>query len=193
MLSKSRQVALEEIAKSVMAILFFVAYAAAFIIMLAIGACGLSEIARSLLGYAGILGASIEHEERVRNTITGTLVGFELLLLAPLVYVIVISVGRFLFDIVQHGAAGASEHQMHRVKALMVNLMVSMVATDMLKRFIGHPEVNITAAIYGGSMILLLTVYLTAMLWGPSWFGADAPSDPPGKADAAGSIDAPRT
>jgi len=145
----------------------------AFVIMVAIGLRGLVEIGwglfismKGLLSW--ILHWPIEQGGQtipaVEGGIGSILDGFEFLLLAPLAFVIVVSVGNYLHALLLQPDADESEHQLHRVKGLIVSLMISIVATDLVKRFVGQAAVQFEPLIFGGSLILLFTLYFILLL-----------------------------
>jgi hypothetical protein len=148
---------------------YIVSSLAGFFIMVSLGIRGLWEIIKGLRireSWASTAGGTASSSE---YAIVGALQGFEFLLLAPLALVIIVSIGRYLtalvpaHDNVAQDEHQKAEHQLHRVKILIISLMISIVATDLVKRFVAQPEVSIRALAYGGSLILLLLIYLAVM------------------------------
>lgn len=100
----------------------------------------------------------------IEGGIGSILDGFEFLLLAPLAFIIVMTVGNYLRALLQQGGADEAEHQVHRVKGLIISLMISILATDLVKRFVGRSEVKINALIFGGTLIIIFMLYFITLL-----------------------------
>src|SRR5262249_7980708 len=104
-------------------------------------------------------GHSVGSIPAVEVGIGSILDGFEFLLLAPLAFVIVVSIGNYLRALLQYDRVIEAEHQVHRVKGLIISLMISIVATDLVKRFVGQPDLKTDALVFGGTLIILFSVY----------------------------------
>jgi uncharacterized membrane protein YqhA len=130
----------------------YAAFAAlAFLLMLAAGFRGLFDIAHKLVATSW---AEYDY--------VGALHAFEMLLFAPLPFVIVVSVGRYLQVLLRNSPdTEAVEHQLHKIKSLIASLMVSIVGTELLRRFLdGKGEIDI---ISGVILILTLIVYFFSL------------------------------
>jgi len=137
--------------------------ALAFVVMVGIGVKGLEEIISGLVISA--LHRSAEDVGQPTFAIGSILEGFEFLLLAPLAFVIIVSIGNYLQVLLQHGDSSLAEHQIHRVKAMIISLMISIVATDLVKRFVGEQrEMKFDALIFGGTLMILLSLYFVVLL-----------------------------
>ena len=152
---------LKRILTALALMIYIVASIVAFGIMIALGILGLLEIVRGLSGKDSWTLVPEASPTIAENAIIHTLEGFEFLLLAPLAFVIIFSVGRYLTELLTQAAdQRQAESQLHRVKALVASLMVSIIATDLVKRFVGKSDVNISAMTYGSGVILVLIIYI---------------------------------
>jgi hypothetical protein len=132
-----------------------------FVVMLAVGLRGLLEIGKGIVvSMPHFFEVEVDKSTHAVEAAIGCILdGFEFLLLAPLAFVIVVSVGRYLQALLMDLTANEAEHQLHRVKGLIISLMISIVATDLVKRFVGQADVNFRALIFGGSLIFLFIIY----------------------------------
>src|SRR5262249_10056736 len=101
----------------------------AFVVMVSIGLRGLGGIGWGLLYSMKELffwhssdGHSVGSIPAVEVGIGSILDGFEFLLLAPLAFVIVVSIGNYLRALLQYDRVIEAEHQVHRVKGLIISL-----------------------------------------------------------------------
>ncbi len=102
-------------------------------------------------------------------TIVATLEGLEFLLLAPLAFVVTVSMSRYLEELILKSADDA-DHRVHRVKGLVVSLMMTTIATDIVKRLVSQSFSNVWETVileYLG--LLVISVFLIIILVLPRW------------------------
>ncbi len=133
--------------------------ASAFVVMILMGFRGIWDIAGHVVnGWLFHFGGNQQAPDE-RLAVVNILQGFEFLLLAPMIFVIVISVGNYLKDVLSSGDnPQMAERQLHRIKALMISLMVSVVGTELVKRLVER-QVDMQSLIFGGTLLVLLTGY----------------------------------
>ena len=165
-----------------MSAVFIASWGAAFILMIGLGVAGLLEISK---GIFVILLPSSSHlhttdETNLAATALGSVLeGFEYLLLAPIPLAVIVVIARYLSAFLAYepltgrgekgGGEGAAKHkaalhQYHLVKQLILSLMISVVATDLIKRFLNNQlqaqEASFRGILFGGVLFVLLIVYL---------------------------------
>jgi len=97
------------------------------------------------------------------HTIVGVLHGLEFFFLAPLPALVFLSLAGYFKRFQQmsrgpdDGGESASLHQLHRVKALIVNLMIASLATDLLGKV--TQGIAVQAILAESLVVLLLGVY----------------------------------
>ena len=111
--------------------------------------------------------SSMPHNDSGRTTVH-VLHGVELLFVAPLPFLVFLSLARYVRVFIQSGASHGSGHelaacesQLHRVKTLVVALMTASIATDLLRRAIEN--VSLSEAAAEGLIMLLLGGYWFAL------------------------------
>jgi hypothetical protein len=101
--------------------------------------------------------------------IPSILEGIEFLLLAPVPFAVVVCVGNYLLTLRWNVSDHAdSERSLHQVKGLVATLMVSVIAVELLRRFISEGHAEMADLYYGGGLIIVLLTYRIAVLgWPP--------------------------
>lgn len=149
--------------------LYVIGIVIAFAVMIAFVISGLNEISKGLLVYWNLRAPEpgTKQQAAAAAAIISGLEGFELLLVAPLSVTIIISIGRYLQAILPNEDTRQSgEEQIHRVKPLIVILMLSIVSIEFVKRFIFVNEpVNLNELAYGGTVFFILLIYLVTLFW----------------------------
>jgi hypothetical protein len=103
--------------------------------------------------------ASDGHVSKSALLTINVLHGIELLFIAPLPFLVFLSLSRYVESVVTSDAKSANESlvncegQLHRVKTLVVGLMTASVATDLLRRAIENVSLPAAAA---ESLIMLV-------------------------------------
>ena len=152
---------------------YVLAAAASFIAMLWIGFAGLAEIFGTLLehpmaDFHNTGSATGMNSGFAKDMILNILEGFELLLLAPLVFVIVVTIGRYLRQLlVDDSMNESSRRSLHGVKALIATLLISVVAADLVMRLIHRSDQTAETFLVGALLILLLLVFVAFLLLVP--------------------------
>lgn len=166
----------------ILKLVFLVAWLVAALLMLGLGIVGFLEVWRGILESLTTSSANLHapHEMSVTADALGSVLeGFEYLLLAPIPLAVVVVISRYTAAFLAHdpraarqaGDAGEMEarhakalHQYHLVKRLILSLMISVVATDLIKRFLGNQleeqKTSLIGVLFGGGLFVLLTAYL---------------------------------
>jgi hypothetical protein len=94
--------------------------------------------------------------------------GVELLLLAPLPFLVFVSLSRYVRDFIQTDLSAiaalpphTSGAEFHEIKVLIVSLMTASVATDLMRRAFNSIDLNVALA--EGLVMLLLGLYWWAL------------------------------
>lgn len=153
--------------------IYFIGWTLAAVLMVCLGIAGMAEIAGGLSTEfrqnTGPCQDSISLST-ASTAIGQVLEGFEFLLLAPLPLVIIVTVARYVRDFLQlndhddQDDQRVTERRIHNVKVLVISLMISVLATDLVRRFLDHQiecaRGSYSEAIFGGALFALLTMYI---------------------------------
>jgi len=138
-----------------MGILFAVGSVLACLLMICLFGIGFIFLFKGLLGFFE------RGEISGPDVIVSVLHGLEFFFLAPLPFLVLLSLARFFRSFLNPNEVSNDEskcdHQLHRVKALVVNLMIASVATDLLGRSL--QGVTIETALGESLVMLLLGAY----------------------------------
>jgi hypothetical protein len=129
-------------------VLFMTAFIVAGIILIVIAFAGMIEISRAAGVYFGIIESSTSASSHVSATLSMSLKGIELLLLAPMPLLILKGMERHLKDFLhpseQHSLQ--SRHTFGSLKATMISLMVAILAADLVDKALSVDGLSYEAA-----------------------------------------------
>lgn len=128
---------------------------------------GLFELAQSFYRYAQhhLAGAPGPSEHSL--VIVGALGGLELLFLAPLAYLVLLSVYRYTssasWKAEPERIGRTASAVIHEVKSQIASLMIAVLATEMLRSILQHSEISLATSIATLGLILVLILYVRVL------------------------------
>jgi uncharacterized membrane protein YqhA len=130
--------------------LYVIGFLVSFCIGLVISGLGIWKISKSLLGP----------EQQI---VVEALAGIEYLLLAPLIIAVTVGIARYVEAILpEYSGKRDPQEQIHNLKIPITSVMISVLSTELLKRFV-NGQLDYQSFVCGRGMIILLIGYLLSL------------------------------
>ena len=115
---------------------------------------------------AGLAAVDVAHappwSERTAHRV---IEGVELLLLAPLAYIVLVNLARYVHTWMIRKSDEKAKASLLGVKALVVGLLIAMIATDLVGKVLSDNGLDPTSAIFESLVIGVLIIYCFELEW----------------------------
>jgi uncharacterized protein YacL len=120
---------------------------------------GVFEVGKGCLVYFGWYSLPAGILSREASTLHFAIRGIELLLLAPLAFLVLLSLARYIDSSRKSTVDERTRCDLLRVKALSVGLLIAVVAADLVGKILSHDGLSYTAAVSESLVIVVLGAY----------------------------------
>ncbi len=126
---------------------------------------GLSRMLSGVLRYAGLLAWEVEPESPSSAALEMCLSGIEFFFLAPLPFLLPLSLARYIRDSREDRDERASKADLLSVKALTTALLIAVLASSLVGEALGPDGLHYEGAISASLVIAVLGTYFFSLEW----------------------------
>ena len=133
------------------------------VFMIALFGAGFKLIAYAIGVFFGIVAPSASSADVASLALVGVLQGLEYLFVAPLAFLLFRTFIPYIKSFNHGGDRATADQEIRRIKILIISLVISALATDLVSKILGPTAAALTAAAPGLLAIVVFSGYLVVL------------------------------